>query len=500
MAAASSASANNFWLTFRVFDDGLEAGKARAMTAANTAPRGHGPASFALFSQLPTELRLKVWEYMLAPRIVQVTCHDASSYHRSSYSSPPITMMPPAYGPSFEGYYRSYAELQTAQDQRALRPGGRGGLEAEGQRQARDGAGWQHQYQQPQPQQIPVLLHVNHETRTLALRHYDLAFAWKVPHVLAVNAAAGMQTYYYPQNHFPQQQQQQQQRQQQEQHPNHHPHEPAPTPPPPPPLTQPTPQPQPRTGAEARVYFSFARDMLYLCGELEPHDSFGFNSPMAYFVSRADAARVRRAAIALRSLGYGENGSQQIFGSLFHVVDRFGQGPRRPAVPASEPEGTAGEGAGGKAGTLVGAGAGAGAARGEGYAKAGNHAGRGRESQGAKKPKRKDEEYGLVGNRVLVAVTPADEHTHQLMGGEGPLVPPSTSPSPRSSSPRPSAPGPAGGKPGSGSGPGPEQGREDDVNVVQKIWRDWYRGSIVTSSLADTRFTLVREGDLALYL
>ena len=104
--------------------------------------------------------------------------------------------------------------------------------------------------------------------------------------------------------------------------------------------------------------------------------------------------------------------------------------------------------------------------------------------------KKEEEEYGLVGNRVLVAVTPADEHTHRLMGGQSPLVSPSLCPSPRS--PPPAAP--AGGR----REPWPRP--EDDLNVVQKIWRDWYRGSIVTSSLVDTRFTLVREKDLALFL
>ena len=456
---ASSGSGNSFWLSFRVLDDGLDAAAARRLTAANSA--AGGPAAFALFPQLPAELRLKVWEYLLPGRVVQATCHDASASVAASPRSPSPAA---AAGAEHGGYYRTYAELQAAQDRQVLRCGG------EGEEQTNGDGRWREEQEQPppEPQQIPVLLHVNHEARTLALRHYELAFAWKVPHVLAVNTIPGTHTYYYPQNHFlpssssassppssahasgtttpqgplPANLQQQTQQQQQPQH-------------------------YPRTGAEARVYFSFARDMLYLCGELEPHDSFGFNSPMAYFVARGDAARVRRAALAFRSLRYGENGSQQIFGSLFHVVDRFGQG-----MPG-------GGGAGG-------GGIGGGAAQ-------------------TKTQTKQKRGHGLLGNRVLVAVTPADEHTHALMGGEAPLVPSSP---PETSTPAPGRSCGAGQQKRGGGGRENEEG-EDDVeeeeqeeepNVVQKIWRDWYRGSLVTSSLADTRFTLVREEDLARYL
>lgn len=142
---------------------------------------------------------------------------------------------------------------------------------------------------------------------------------------------------------------------------------------------------------------------MYLLGELEPCDSYGFNSPMAYFLDREEALRVKRLAVAYGALRFGEAGPQHIFGALFHVVDRFAR----------------------------------------------------------------------VGGKVLVAVVPRDEFTHQLMGGEDMLV-----------------------RGEEDGGEGARRGAGEDVNMVQKIWRDWYRGSIVTSSLANMQFELVRESDL----
>ncbi|RYC63077.1 hypothetical protein CHU98_g3136 [Xylaria longipes] len=37
---------------------------------------------------------------------------------------------------------------------------------------------------------------------------------------------------------------------------------------------------------------------------------------------------------------------------------------------------------------------------------------------------------------------------------------------------------------------------EAEGNVIQKIWRDWYRGAIVTSPLKNLRFSLIPENDL----
>ncbi|OTA94026.1 hypothetical protein M434DRAFT_395091 [Hypoxylon sp. CO27-5] len=303
-----------FRLEFRVVSDGLETAKAKALTQAGQ--HAHG-GRFTLFPQLPAELRLKIWEYLLAPRIVAIACLDAEA--------------PPPSDEEPEEPWASFPELED-----------------------------------PAPRAVPVLLLVNQETRTLALKRYSPAFAWKVPYMLLHNDSSPTSS------------------------------------------TTASSSSSSSTWSRPRVWFDYARDAVYLLGELEPCDSYGFNSPMAYFLDREEALRVRRLAVAFAALGYGESGSQHIFGTLFHVVDRFAR---------------LGDGGGGAG--------------------------------------------------VLVAVAPRDELTHALMGGEGPLVP------------------------GDGDGDGNRgRVRGDEMNVVQKIWRDWYRGSIVTSSLASVQFELVRESDL----
>ncbi|KAI0009303.1 hypothetical protein F4779DRAFT_582887 [Xylariaceae sp. FL0662B] len=304
-----------FWLEFRIFSDGLDTAQARALSQ-----RG-GHTSFARFADLPAELRLKIWEYLIAPRIVSVACVEATTASSSTA------------GPAAVGT------------------------------------------------EVPVLLHVSRETRRLALSRYEPAFAWKVPHVLAASmdfVGVGTGARWARQHDIPT-----------------------------------------WTWSQPRVWFNYGLDAVYLLGELEPYDSYGFNSPMAYFLRAEEARRVRRVAVAFEALRYGEAGSQQIFGALFHVVDRF--------APAD--------------------------------------------------------------GRLIVAVTPRDEVTHALMGGEGPLVV-----------------GADGDEDNGWRGTDAEyevrvtrrggKSREDEVNVVQKTWRDWYRGSIIVSRLANMEFVLVRESDL----
>jgi hypothetical protein len=303
---------------------------------------------FHLFRELPPELRLKVWECLLAPRIIAVSCIDTDEPSDES-SSLGIS----------DGLIR--------------------------------------------PPLIPVLLHINHESRTLALAHYELSFAWKVPLVLS---STDQQPSRGSLSSWP-------------------------------------------SWSDPHVYFSFPCDTLLLLGELELYDAASVqHSPMSYFLRKEDTARVRSVAVAFRALRYGESGPQQIFGSLFHVVDRF------------------------------------------------------RPSDG----------------RVLVCVTAGDEMTHVLLGGEGgPLV-----------------------RDGNGSGGGEaglattsmdeddevslaleadagietatamvnrtgETGAERAIhvqrdNVIQKIWTSWYRGSMVTSSMADMEFKLIRLADLEDYI
>lgn len=182
-----------FWLEFQVCHDGLT-------------PPLPSSSTFHVFPDLPLELRLKVWQYLLQPRIIIIACFDA-------------------------------ADEPTKRAQLALRRR----LPA-----------------------TPPLLHVCHESRALALKRYELAFAWRIPALLA----------------------------------------------------------QPRA-APPRVWFDFARDALLLLGELEPYDSSNINAPMAYFLQRNDTRRVRNVALAFEELRLGEVESEQIFGSLFHVIDAF---------------------------------------------------------------------------------------------------------------------------------------------------------------------------------
>ncbi|KAK4098195.1 hypothetical protein N658DRAFT_477439 [Parathielavia hyrcaniae] len=192
-----------FWLEFQTVHDGMDdAGNRDAKTT----------TAFTCFSALPAELRLKIWEHLIEPRIVLAACFDSR----------------------FQDEKR--AQLT----------------------------------QRPKKRPVPVLLHVNHEARTLALRHYELAFAWKIPHRLA-----GPETSVLP------------------------------------------------ASKEARVWFNFGLDALLLLGELEPYDEYGFNSPMVYFLRREDTRRVRHVACAFEELHLSLYESDQIFGSLFHIIDMF---------------------------------------------------------------------------------------------------------------------------------------------------------------------------------
>ncbi|KAI4869100.1 hypothetical protein F4820DRAFT_464644 [Hypoxylon rubiginosum] len=310
-----------FTLAFRVVSDGLETSAACALDAARSHALSGGSSGFPLFASLPPELRLKIWEYLIAPRVVAVACLDAEA--------PPPDEEP-------EEPWAAFPDLEPVA-----------------------------------PDPVPALLLVSRETRALALSRYEPAFAWKTPHVMLSSSSL-------PQN-----------------------------------SSSSSSTPTTATWSRPSAWFNYNLDALYLLGQLEPCDSYGFNSPMAYFLDRQEARRVRRLAVAFAALKYGETAPQHVFGALWHCVDRFPRAAER-----------------------------------------------------------------LGGGRVLVAVTPRDEYTNALMGGLRPLVE---------------------------GGYGEDERRdvavargsaEDEVNIVQKTWRDWYRGSIVTSSLANVQFELVREEDL----
>ncbi|KAI3340459.1 hypothetical protein F4824DRAFT_422866 [Ustulina deusta] len=372
-----------FWLEFRLLSDGLET------PAVQTLPltawhKAHNPF-FHLFSALPTELRLKVWEYLIAPRIVGIAC----LYLEDGSSS---------------------VELQ------------------------RDELWGSHPVIRPS---VPVLLHVSRETRALALKHYELSFEWKVPRVLAgadLRPPAPVRSPILA----------------------------APAPPPVTPqsphpssttnlpgassshmssyhdLLDPSPEmstsfaalgsaragapllrgpdnngPERRTSSPPRTWFNFDLDAVYLLGELEPYDSFGLSSPMTYFIPSQTARRVRKTAVSFAALRYGETGAQQIFGALFHVVDRF-------APPLHQ---------------------------------------KNQEQEQEQEQEQQEEEE----EEVLVCVTERDEWVNAMIGNDTALV---------------------------------DDDHDTATNVVQKIWRDWYRGAIVTSPLANLRFSLIREKDL----
>lgn len=406
-----------FRIKFQVSSDGSPA----------TAPTGSEDSpTFTLFTSLPPELRLKIWDFAASvPRIVLASC---------------ITRGLDAEGEGDQGATEAQ-QLKGLTSRRACRF-------------------------------VPAILHANHESRTRALeRHYSLTFSWKVPLVFA--SLNGDPTHHHQNGSaylsgslaedddviatgdgssrsssnggMP-------------------------------------------TWSQPRVYFNFERDALYLLGELEPYDSFGFNSPMTYFLRKEDTERVRCVAIAFSALKYGETGSQQIFGSLFHVVDRF---PLcSTATPAPTPTTTA---------TYI-TRSGSGTANGDNDSS--SSAMRGEYSGvSARKAEQQQQPH------VLVCVTPGDEWTHALLGGTEPLVKGHRGeweqqrdfghmPQSQRHQERQQRQSENGGSGPTGPGEREEEEPEEPENVVQKIWTDWYRGSIVKSRMADVQFKLITEDEL----
>ncbi|KAK7746830.1 hypothetical protein SLS53_002018 [Cytospora paraplurivora] len=194
----------SFWLEFQVCSDGhyvTSSGERQQQTTRTS------PATFTCFGDLPLELRLKIWEILLQPRIVIAACLDEGCVPEKR------------------------AQLA----------------------------------RRPRCPPTPVLLHISRETRQLALKHYEPAFSWRIPSTVMA---------------------------------------------------------RPRS-SEARVWFDFRQDTLLLLGELEPYDSFNINAPMVYWLRPEDTRRVRHVACAFEELHFGDIASEQIFGCLFHVLDRF---------------------------------------------------------------------------------------------------------------------------------------------------------------------------------
>ncbi|KAK1761425.1 hypothetical protein QBC47DRAFT_28583 [Echria macrotheca] len=215
-----------FWLEFQVISDGFSSTTPSTPSSTTpqttppttTTPSTTTPTEFTLFPSLPAELRLKIWEELLTPRVILITCLDSRF-------------------------------LPTKRAQLSHRPS---------------------------LPPVPILLHICRESRALALRHYELTFAWKLPPRLAAPEAGAAG-----------------------------------------PLSGP-----------ARTWFNFRLDCVLLLGELEPFDAYGFNSPMVYFLRKEDTRRVRHVAVAYEELHLGVYEGEHIFGSLFHVVDRFAAAER----------------------------------------------------------------------------------------------------------------------------------------------------------------------------
>ncbi|OAA59266.1 Protein kinase-like domain protein [Cordyceps fumosorosea ARSEF 2679] len=221
-AAAATTSEESgrpkFWIEFRTFDDGMH-------TTEETSSSSTPAASFPQFVRLPPELRLKIWEYLVRPRIVVACCLERDG------------RLPER---------RAQLRKRTAGESTTTDGHDDDGGIANGSCS-------------------PVLLRINREARSVGLRFYELTFSWRISKLLSDT-----------------------------------------------PVSQP-----------ARVWFNFALDALYLTGELEAFDAYGFNSPMVYFLRPEDTRRVRHVACAFAELGYPRLESDQIFGCLWHVADRF---------------------------------------------------------------------------------------------------------------------------------------------------------------------------------
>lgn len=207
-----------FWLEFRTFDDGMHPESAQGP-----------PVSFPQFARLPTELRLKIWECLVQPRIIVACCleRDGRLPERREQLRKRT-----AKAEDDDNY-----DADNDDTDKAITNGSCS----------------------------PVLLRINREARSVGLRFYELTFSWRISKLLSDT-----------------------------------------------PVSQP-----------ARVWFNFALDGLYLTGELEAFDAYGFNSPMVYFLRPEDTRRVRHVACAFAELGYPQLESDQIFGCLWHVADRF---------------------------------------------------------------------------------------------------------------------------------------------------------------------------------
>ncbi|WQF81596.1 Putative 2EXR domain-containing protein [Colletotrichum destructivum] len=227
-----------FWVEFSLFDDGLDAARAAALVPPTL-------SRFHRFPDLPPEIRLKVWSYLVVPRVVTACCFerdDRLPAQREAFARRSVPA-PLGSSSSSSSCTPEGPATTTTTTTTVFNP------------------------------TCPAILLVCRESRALGLEHYELSFGWKISALLSDT-----------------------------------------------PIARPP-----------RAWFNFRLDALYLAGELEAYDQYGFNSPVVYFLRRCDAARVRHVACSFEALHYSEQGSDQVFGCLWHIVDRF-SAARRLAV------------------------------------------------------------------------------------------------------------------------------------------------------------------------
>ncbi|EFQ33364.1 uncharacterized protein GLRG_08643 [Colletotrichum graminicola M1.001] len=142
---ARTTSAPRFWIDFSLFDDGLDAAATAAAATADTLPRFHR------FPDLPPEIRIKIWSYLVAPRVVAACCFERD--HRL-----PARSVPAPCEPSSSSSPPTCPVAATAAAPMVFNP------------------------------TCPVLLLVCRESRALGLAHYELAFSWRVSALAAAVA------------------------------------------------------------------------------------------------------------------------------------------------------------------------------------------------------------------------------------------------------------------------------------------------------------------------
>ncbi|KAI5864262.1 hypothetical protein GGS23DRAFT_490524 [Durotheca rogersii] len=325
----------DFQLEFDVVSDGLDWETAQALT--EKGKHAH-QGRFEYFQYLPPELRLKIWEYMIAPRIVTIECVRIDSIAAEQGDSP-------------SGNARRRSPAWARDEVLPVR--------------------------ERAPIAVPVLLSVCREARCVALSRYEPAFSWKAPDVFLFDSMDPDSDEEMDESDLS--------------------------------------SSESSSWSQPGVWFNYDLDTVFIRGKLEPRDNYGMSNPVAFFLRREDASRVRKLVISFSALRYGRTATQQIFGALFHVLDRF--------THISTEKG-----------------------------------------------------------RVLFTVNSKDEWENYLTGGDVPLV---------------------------------EELKylcaalraaqrrnvrrvvdDDGINAVQRIWRDWYKGTVVQPSMVDMQFQMICETNL----